>query len=102
MFQSRMPGVMLVSGQVALVLMGLAGLALSPPATGRMLLIPVTDRGRAHLLSHALMAGASLVARGPVADSYVVYGDRARIAPTPYADGVLALAGTGGLCGAAA
>lgn len=101
-FQSYTPGVMLVAGQVALVVAGLAALALSPPASGRMLLIPMTERGRAHLLSQALGAGASLIARGPIAGSYVVYGERARIAPSVYADGVLALAGSAGLCGATA
>lgn len=93
---------MLVFGQVALVVAGLAGLALSPPPRGRMLLIPITDQGRAHMLSRALLAGAAVIARGPITDSYVVYGDRARIAPSLYEGGVLALAGTGDLCGAAA
>ena len=98
-FRLQMPGGMLVFGQVALVLTGLASLALSPPAMGRMLLIPVTEHGRVHMLRHALLAGGSLIARGPVAGSYIVFGDRSRIAPSIYADGVLTLKGSGALCG---
>ncbi|KQM63749.1 hypothetical protein ASE75_11690 [Sphingomonas sp. Leaf17] len=100
-FGSRVDGVALVAGQVMLVAIGLLVLGLFPPAVGRMLLVPVTDRGRAHILSHALTAGAALVGRGPIDGSYVVYGERSRIAPTLYDDGVMALAGSAPLCGTA-
>lgn len=101
-FRLKRPGAILVLGQIALVVIGLVSLALSPPAMGRMLLIPLTERGKAHMLSHALLAGGSLIARGPVAGSYVVYGDRSRIAPSVYADGVLTVKGSGTLCGTSA
>ncbi len=96
----RVDGVTLVGGQVMLIAIGLLTLGLFPPAVGRMLLVPMTEQARAHVLSHALVAGASLVGRGPFDGSYVVYGERARIAPNVYDDGILTLAGSAPLCAA--
>ena len=89
---------LLVSGQIALVLGGLAGLAFRPPAQGRMLLIPIGG-GNAGLASLALARGALLVGRGPFPGSMVVEGDRARLTRGLFARGIIALAAPPTACG---
>ncbi len=89
---------LLVSGQIVLVLGGLAVLAFRPPAQGRMLLIPIGG-GDPGLASVALARGALVIGRGPFAGSLVVEGDRARLTQGLLARGVVALAAPPTACG---
>lgn len=52
-----------------------AGLVAAPPASGRILLVPVGAAGRDGLARLAIDAGARLVETGPVAGSLVVTGN---------------------------
>lgn len=70
---------MLVPAQIAAAVIALAALALWPPASGAMLLVPLgSDAGTVATI--ALAGGAALLDTGPFPGSLVVVGDRARIA----------------------
>lgn len=71
---------MLLTSQVVLGLVALAGLSLYPPTQGRILLLPLLDRQSDAAARVALSAHAALLGRGPLPGSWVVVGDRARIA----------------------
>jgi hypothetical protein len=85
--------------QIAGAMFVLAMLAVAPPARGTMLLVPLMPRGQAEITMLALAHGASLVQRGPLPSSVIVYGDRARIAWPLARDGVLTIAGGKAGCG---
>ena len=70
-----------------------AVLAVAPPARGTMLLVPLVPRGQAQTTMLALSHGATLVQRGPLPSSVIVYGESAQIAWPLARDGVLTLAG---------
>lgn len=88
-----------VAAQVALVVLGLAGLAAAPPARGAMWLVPLTQGARGQVARLALAGDAQLVAEGPVAGSLVVRADRARLLRPLLASGVLVLAAPPAGCG---
>lgn len=89
-----------LAAQCALILFGLLGLYAVPPASGRMLLLPLTDGARASVASVA--AGARLVAKGPWPGSLLVDGERDMLAPALLSRGVIALSAQMGGCGAPA
>lgn len=92
----------LVCLQIGMMLVMLLGLALYPPARGRMILLPVTADGAATMLAQATGTGALLVGRGPLPHSFVVEGDRAALAGLLLRHGVLLLAAPPAGCGASA
>lgn len=71
---------MLLTAQVALGFAALAAMGMYPPAQGRILLVPLADRHADAAARVALSAGAALLGRGPFPGSWVVVGERARIA----------------------
>jgi len=75
------------------------GLVAVPPASGRMLLVPVGAAGRDGLARIAIAAGARLVDRGPFSGSLVVSGDGAALMAVLIPRHVLVLRAVGGGCG---
>ena len=97
-FARARPGTSL-SVQCCLVMSSLAALYAMPPASGRMLLMPMTQDGRAGLARVAVAHGARLIAAGPWAGSLVVEGRRDALARPLFMAGVLAVAAGAGGCG---
>ncbi|MES2445426.1 MAG: hypothetical protein V4574_21580 [Pseudomonadota bacterium] len=93
-----LPGTLLAL-QLAAVVASLAAIALYPPRSGRMILIPVWPGAERGLAARALESGALLVDRGPVPNSLVISGTRAAIAPALLSSGVLTLAAPAAGCG---
>ncbi|WP_420143403.1 hypothetical protein [Sphingobium sp.] len=91
-----------MAAQCLLPLLGLVALYAVPPASGRMLLVPVTQEARLALVPVAIAHGARLVARGPLAGSMVIEGERGKLAPALLRRGVIALSAQIGGCGEAA
>ena len=85
--------------QCGLVMSGLVALYATPPASGRMLLVPMTQEGRAGLARVAVAHGARLVAAGPWPGSLLVEGRRDALARPLWIAGVIALAARAGGCG---
>lgn len=94
--------VMPIVGQCSLILLGLIALTLSPPVSGRMLLVPLTAHARAVLAPAAIAHGARLVAAGPWAGSLLIEGRRDRLALPMLGHGVIAVATNRTGCGGAA
>jgi hypothetical protein len=84
--------------QIAGIVLGLAILAVAPPASGRMLLIPVTARSAAELIPLATRSGSLLIGPGPLPRSYVVIGD-ARLAAASTGHAIVRLAAPFAGCG---
>lgn len=89
----------LVALQLAAIVASLAAIAFYPPAQGRMLLVPVWPGAEQGLAARAVRTGARLVARGPLANTLVVSGDRAALWPAMASAGVIAMAAPTGGCG---
>ncbi|MCI4588553.1 hypothetical protein MOK15_00325 [Sphingobium sp. BYY-5] len=85
--------------QCGLILSGLTALYAVPPASGRMLLVPMTQQGRTVLASLAVTHGARLVSAGPWAGSLLVEGRRDRLAVPLLRAGVIAVSTRAGGCG---
>jgi hypothetical protein len=83
-----------------LAMIGIVGaLVAAPPASGRIMLVPLTA-GAAHgMVSMAIDRGASLVGRGPIPGSIVVDGDRALLLRALLRHGVALLAAPVSGCG---
>ena len=86
-----------VAAQAAGIVLALLALAFRPPATGLLLMVPLTTEAERTAMAGALAGGAFIVARGPLEGSLVVAGSRARLARR----GVLLLAAPPSLCGGA-
>lgn len=86
----------LLAAQFAIGASSLGLLALAPPATGEMLLLPM--RSGAPVARLARDGDAMLLARGP-ADGLVVRGERAALFWPLLRQGVLTLAAPRSLCG---
>jgi hypothetical protein len=84
--------------QIAGAMFVFALLAVEPPARGTMMLVSLLPRGQAEITTLALSHGASLVQRGPLPSSLIVYGESARIAWPLAREGVLTLAGGSAGC----
>lgn len=91
-----------MAGQCIVILFGLLGLYAVPPASGRMLLVPLTQEAVAALAPVAVAHGARLVAKGPWAGSLLVEGERDDLAPALLHHGIVALSAQMGGCGASA
>lgn len=91
-----------IAGQCGLILFGLIALTLSPPVSGRMLLVPLTAHARVALAPVAIAHGARLVAAGPWAGSLLIEGRRDRLALPMLGHGVIAVATNRTGCGGAA
>lgn len=91
-----------LTAQCALVLFGLLGLYAVPPASGRMLLLPLTHEAEATVAPIAVARGARLVAKGPWPGSLLVEGDRDQLVLALLRQGVIALSAQMGGCGASA
>lgn len=65
--------------QALFVLAAAGGMIAAPPATGRMLLVPLHGADRDALARVATRAGAALVDNGPFKDSLIVSGDRSAL-----------------------
>ncbi|WHO40010.1 hypothetical protein PMI04_005305 [Sphingobium sp. AP49] len=85
--------------QLSLVLVGLGLLYGEPPASGRMLLIPMTPHARTELVPAAVAHGARLVASGRIAGSLVVEGRRDQLAVPLLRRGILPVRAFAGACG---
>ena len=55
-------------------------LMLAPPASGKMLVVPLSGQGSGGVVRAALSGGARLIGAGPLPGSMVVFGNRGRIA----------------------
>lgn len=84
----------LLAAQLSLVVGGGGTLLLAPPAEGAMLMIPLNQDARHGLAGRALAHGGRLIAQGSVPGSFVVHGERARLAEP----GVLLLAASSRNC----
>jgi hypothetical protein len=84
--------------QLALVLAGLALTTFAPPASGRMLLVPIGGAARQEVIRTAVAHGALLIAPGRMG-SMVVFGQRARLIVPLLAQGIVVLAGPAAECG---
>jgi len=73
--------------------------ALYPPAHGKMILIPVWPGAERGMLALAVDRHALLVGRGPLPNSFVVFGARAAILGEMLRRGVLVLAAPPAACG---
>lgn len=93
--------IMPLVAQSLLALAGLAALAFAPPASGAILLLPLTAQARADLPGVAVRGGARLIGQGPVAGSLVVRGERARLGAALLRRGILPVAAPAMLCGGA-
>ena len=68
-------------------------IALAPPAQGTMLLVPLAGQPESRIVAIALAQGATLVQRGPLPSSVIVYGKRASLLGPLSRAGVLTLSG---------
>lgn len=85
--------------QVGFVLLAFIVLALLPPATGRMLILPLSASAGRQAAALAVGGGARLMGAGPVAGSLIVWGDRDRLLTRVTHSGALLLAAPPGACG---
>jgi len=83
----------LVVGQVVGALGIFAAIALAPPAQGTMLLVPVAGQSESRVVMLALAHGATLVQRGSLPSSVIVYGSRASLLGPLSRAGVLTFSG---------
>lgn len=88
----------LVAGQVLGTLAIFALVALAPPAQGTMLLVPLSGQSESRVVTIALDRGATLVGRGPLPSSVIVYGTRTSLLGPLSRAGVLALSGGAAGC----
>ena len=89
----------LIGAQILGALLVFACIALAPPAEGNMLLVPVGPQSEGQITALALLRGASVVQRGPLPSSVIVYGRRASLFGPLARAGVLTLAGGAAGCG---
>jgi hypothetical protein len=95
-------GALLILMQASVCVLGTAVMLLAPPASGEVLLVPLTATGAARMPALATTDGTRMIARGPVAGSIVVRGDGYRIARRMIASGILAISASTAGCEQAA
>lgn len=88
--------------QAILVVAAAGGMMVAPPATGRMLLVPLNGDDRNALARLATDAGVALVDAGPFADSLIVSGDRSALMGAMVQGRMLVLRAAAGGCGSTA
>lgn len=92
-------GLWLAIMQAVLVLTGAGGMIAAPPATGRMLLVPLNGGDRDGLARIATHVGAALVDAGPFDDSLIVSGERSALLGAMVQGRMLVLRVAPGGCG---
>lgn len=92
-----LPSLSAAAAQVAVAALALAGLAFAPPASGKMILVPLGAPAGTPLLAIATRHGARLVGHGPFS-SYVIDGERDRLIGPLARAGVLLLAAPAAGC----
>jgi hypothetical protein len=85
--------------QTAIALGLFIALAIAPPERGALLILPLEGQSQAELAALAVGHGASLLRRGPIGSSLIVFGDRSRLAWSLARVGVLTLNGGAAGCG---
>jgi hypothetical protein len=80
-------------GQILGALGIFALIALAPPAQGTMLLVPIAGQSESRVVTLALAQGATLVQRGPLPSSVIVYGKRGSLFGPLTRAGVITLSG---------
>ncbi len=85
-------GVRLIALQIMVCALATTVILLAPPASGDILLLPLTSAGAERLPLLATVDGMRMIARGPVGGSLVVRGDGYRIAGRMIAGGILPIA----------
>lgn len=85
--------------QCAIILGSLAFLALKPPATGAILLVPLGGATGGNVVNRVIAHGGALLGPGPIRRSLVVYGRRDTIAAALSGANVLLLAAPFTACG---
>ena len=88
----------IVFPQLALAAGALALLGLCPPRQGAMILLPLVPGTGNAALVRATLADARLVGSGPLPQSFVIWGERARIVPQMLTHGVLVLSAPAAGC----
>lgn len=89
----------LIALQIAAAVLGLLAMALWPPVSGRMTIVPVDGSDANRLFARALAGQVRILGRGWLPGSLVVRGDRAAIAALFAPGSVLMLAPTPAGCG---
>jgi hypothetical protein len=92
----------LIVAQILGALVVFALIALTPPARGTMLIVPLGGLHQGEMTALALSHGASVMQRGPLPSSMIIYGDRAQLLLPLARAGVLMVAGGAVGCGAVA
>lgn len=88
-----------MAGQLALLAASALVVGWWPARGGALLLVPLAPASAPQAIRIALDAQASLIGPGPLPGSYVVRGDRDRLARAMLRAGILVLAGTAAGCG---
>lgn len=88
--------------QLTVAAAAIGAIGLTPPATGKMLLIPVESAAGSRLTRTAIDTGALIIGRGPIAGSLIVYGDSRRLAAPLLRRGAIAIAAPDTSCGSGA
>jgi hypothetical protein len=88
-----------IIAQTFIVGFAMVAALLTPPQTGAILLLPLGHSGPGVALQRALETGARLEGAGPITGTFVVDGERSRLAPAMFNAGVLILAAPAPLCG---
>ncbi len=81
------------------VFVGFAILMAWPPRRGEFLLVPLGATAVGSLLPTAVAGRALLIGAGPLPHSYVVRGDRSRLAWAMLSHGIVPLAASAAACG---
>ncbi len=89
----------LPSVQCIAIAVALTVLAFRPPATGRMLLVPLWSADEGGAVRLALGGGALLISVGPVRGSIIVDGRRANLANAAWNQHILMIAAPSAGCG---
>lgn len=87
-----------IGAQLLIVAVALFGLTLTPPAQGRMLLVPIAPGSAARLPALALRGDTLLIGTGRVPGSLIVSGRLSTLVWPMLAHGILPLASLAGGC----
>jgi len=90
-----------IIAQTFIVGFAMVAALLTPPETGAILLLPLGSAASGNVLQQALETGARLEGAGPIAGTFVVYGERDRLASVMLRAGVLMLSARPPMCGKA-
>ncbi|QQV76813.1 hypothetical protein H5J25_15610 [Sphingomonas aliaeris] len=96
MFRVSLPSIGAV--QIVAVMTMLAALTFWPPASGAMIIVPLTRASQASLLNLALGHKATLLGEARVAGLLIVNGDRETLAPAFWNARALLVAAPSPLC----